>query len=654
MPSVLLSLRTDLKSLKYGHDRRGGGDSTQPYITTPIPLGSLSTATSDDGFIRGGIILADKSSLIDAQRINSFLNDKPKGRLFLERQVGLQLSNPKIETRKFAAGQGTIFSSILGIGSQALNRINDILPGPTRIYTSLNTIAQIQENAFGIHYERHGLFPIQDENTKYYNVVANNSINGFNRLLGLREKLIKPIVVRPDPVGSFNIVNAINNVLAIVGVFTNKPIKPLFTNVNLGPQELVIDEYGGGPGSSYGRGVTLIKRYDVTSNSFNITAFATEEDRKAGRVNYYNTLRISPAYKGVNNGDLNEQTPYNKGAVDKNVIAYKSNKPSLVVNGIGSPTSRTYDELKRQIDKNNSTSGSVFNFNPLKNTTLGAQSGFAALGDSYNGDIISYTTKNIEYKNGLTKNGRPVVINLNKNWRDANREQRVGSGRQDSINLTPIFEAPAGTIGDTPPINIPGANVQTINDLVKFRIQALNSENPTGNANWMIFRAYLTQFSDSTNAAWSDVKYVGRGESFYIYTGFSRKIQIGFKVAALSTEEMQPIYQKLNYLMGNLMPDYTEQGIMRGPLVKMTVGNWIDGQDGIINDLTYTIPNDSPWEIGLPVNGRNESLILPHIVEVSMTFTPIGSQTKKKNEISSKSQKISHIAQNINDLQYIK
>jgi hypothetical protein len=193
-----------------------------------------------------------------------------------------------------------------------------------------------------------------------------------------------------------------------------------------------------------------------------------------------------------------------------------------------------------------------------------------------------------------------------------------------------------------------------INDLVKFRIQALNSENPEVNSEYIVFRAYLTQFSDSTNAAWSDVKYVGRGESFYIYTGFSRKIQISFKVAALSAEEMEPIYQKLNYLMGNLMPDYKDNLIMRGPLVKMTVGNWIDGQDGIINDLTYTIPNDSPWEIGLPVNGRNESLILPHIVEVSMTFTPIGSQTKGINKISSKDKTTSHIAQNYNDLQYIK
>ena len=161
----------------------------------------------------------------------------------------------------------------------------------------------------------------------------------------------------------------------------------------------------------------------------------------------------------------------------------------------------------------------------------------------------------------------------------------------------------------------------------------------------MIFRAYLTQFSDNTDATWNSVKYAGRGEDFYIYGGFGRKIQIGFKVAALSEEEMKPMYAKLNYLMGNLMPDYTTTGLMRGPIIRMTVGNWIDGQAGILNSLSYTVPQDSPWEIAL----TSGNLILPHVVEVSMTFTPIGSQTRKVNKISEKSEYTSHIAQNIND-----
>ena len=33
----LINLQTDLKSLKFGKDRPGGGNSGQPFIQTPIP-----------------------------------------------------------------------------------------------------------------------------------------------------------------------------------------------------------------------------------------------------------------------------------------------------------------------------------------------------------------------------------------------------------------------------------------------------------------------------------------------------------------------------------------------------------------------------------------------------------------------------------------
>ena len=99
--------------------------------------------------------------------------------------------------------------------------------------------------------------------------------------------------------------------------------------------------------------------------------------------------------------------------------------------------------------------------------------------------------------------------------------------------------------------------------------------------------------------------------------------------------------------MSNTMPDYNDN-LMRGPLVKMTVGNWIDGQDGILNNVSYTVPNDSPWEISLTQPGKSELLILPHIVDVSLTFIPIGTQTQKTNNIPQRSEKQSNIAQNYN------
>jgi hypothetical protein len=162
----------------------------------------------------------------------------------------------------------------------------------------------------------------------------------------------------------------------------------------------------------------------------------------------------------------------------------------------------------------------------------------------------------------------------------------------------------------------------------------------------MVFRAYLTAMSDSVDATWSPIKYAGRGDQFYIYDGFSRKMSVSFKVAALSAKEMQPMYQKLNFLMSNLMPDY-ENNLMRGPLVRMTIGNYIDAQLCKLDSVSYTIPQDSPWEIAMDEpEGGEKYLILPHVIEVQLSFTPIGSESKAHNELQSKSQTISHIAQN--------
>lgn len=224
--------------------------------------------------------------------------------------------------------------------------------------------------------------------------------------------------------------------------------------------------------------------------------------------------------------------------------------------------------------------------------------------------------------------GDVVTITTTKKWKDINREVRIGSGRQDTINLTPIFNS---TSNNQNTININNKNF-TIEDLIKFRIEAIDTDNPLSDLGCkkMVFRAYLTSFSDGNSSDWSSTRYTGRGDNVWNYSGFNRTVSISWKVAALSEAEMIPMYQKLNFLMSNMAPDYKNQ-IMRGPFMRMTVGNWFYRQPSIINSLTYSVSNDSPWEIALsesdiniPINGKRIMYELPHIVEVNMSFTPIG------------------------------
>ena len=184
------------------------------------------------------------------------------------------------------------------------------------------------------------------------------------------------------------------------------------------------------------------------------------------------------------------------------------------------------------------------------------------------------------------------------------------------------------------------------NDLVKFRIEAINNDDP-GNSVFIHFRAFLDSFSDAFNATWNSTKYIGRGEEFYTYGGFTRGININWTVAAQSKDELIPMHQKLNYLASNLTPDYSDGGYMRGPMMRLTVGGYLYSQPGFITSLTYTVDDTSPWEIGInnisAASNTNtlsgETAVsdksvkeLPHIIRVVMAYTPIHEFVPRKQK----------------------
>jgi hypothetical protein len=126
---------------------------------------------------------------------------------------------------------------------------------------------------------------------------------------------------------------------------------------------------------------------------------------------------------------------------------------------------------------------------------------------------------------------------------------------------------------------------------------------------------------------------MGRAEKFYKYKGFDRKISMGFTVVAQSKDELNVMYDKLNFLASSLAPEYLDSltsGYMAGNIAYITLGDYLVDQPGIITSLTFDIPEDSPWEIsrdtvfvsGSAVDGTVRQL--PHIIKVTgFNFTPI-------------------------------
>ena len=169
----------------------------------------------------------------------------------------------------------------------------------------------------------------------------------------------------------------------------------------------------------------------------------------------------------------------------------------------------------------------------------------------------------------------------------------------------------------------------------------------------MHFRAFITNFSDNIGAEWNSQRYMGRGENFYTYQGFTREVGFTFKVAAQSVQEMEKLYQKLNYLASTLHPDYSTGGFMRVTIHQLTIGEYFYRMPGIIKTMNITVEDNYPWEIKMKqpelftqdrisaaigqipansdvANNDRGQMEVPQILNVQMSFNPIYNKLPQK------------------------
>tara|TARA_R110000765_G_scaffold123168_1_gene219997 strand:- start:453 stop:2843 length:2391 start_codon:yes stop_codon:yes gene_type:complete len=163
------------------------------------------------------------------------------------------------------------------------------------------------------------------------------------------------------------------------------------------------------------------------------------------------------------------------------------------------------------------------------------------------------------------------------------------------------------------------------NDFCKFSIGILKNDG-TGDSTYIHFRAFINSFDDKYSADWGSTQYVGRADKFHNYKGFDRSISMGWTVYAQSKAELAPMYKKLNLLASSLAPTYSPGGFMQGNLARLTVGGYLYNQLGIIKSISYTIPTESTWEIGISETGGYDHSVkeLPHMINVTgFDFVPI-------------------------------
>jgi len=121
------------------------------------------------------------------------------------------------------------------------------------------------------------------------------------------------------------------------------------------------------------------------------------------------------------------------------------------------------------------------------------------------------------------------------------------------------------------------------------------------NNRFIPFNATIKSIQENNTANWETVEYLGRPDKLYYYKNFSRDLNLSFKVVAHSVNELMPMWQRINYLVGLTRPaNYTSTtngGFMIPPMVQLTLGDFYKKHFVVITSANITIPDDASWEL---------------------------------------------------------
>jgi hypothetical protein len=622
------------RSYKFGEgtafDRPGNEFSQEPLIGRNIDIpgpndqpgagGFLNLIGSlTDGFVRGGIVTAIERSAQDVARLTKFYLTS-RGIGFLAKQTALQLTNPRIPV-----GSTTVFGLELD-----RNRTFNL---------GLNILAQAGVNFSGIHFDRSGatpIFPEEDKYERYYTnlsstEVATDSIGEINRRQGITGG--NRLLTLYDSAILGNGEGTPEDEKGKLGQFVQSVGNKIKELTGRGGEELFA--YNGGPDSLYGIGKTRILRATNTRTEALNTDFDFQiiEEGTPMRAGY-----IPATYRGA------------VSSIDIYYNRLFANNPQTISLGFPSSYTNAFGDTD---NVNNPFAPSIFArvngdiarmSNNLAN--IWNSQGFMTYDTIMKAGISDPDSNNIrDFRSRKRKQGVYRVPSFNYQKTTANgkkfiREQRVNLGNPgqlklkhgfaynvydertvDKINALDIIRVKDGAFTD-----------QRYRDLIRFRIEAVDADKPT-ESDVMVFRAFLDDYSDNFNATWNNFTYNGRGEELYTYQGFKRDVSFSFKIAAQSRHEMIPLYRKLNFLVSQTAPDYKGTR-MRGNFVKVTIGSLLDRTPGIINSVNLKWQKDYPFEIAIdsPENGRDtEMQVLPHVLDVSVSFTPVHNFLPKKS-----------------------
>jgi hypothetical protein len=157
-------------------------------------------------------------------------------------------------------------------------------------------------------------------------------------------------------------------------------------------------------------------------------------------------------------------------------------------------------------------------------------------------------------------------------------------------------------MGDAPKIED-----KSIEDLDFIRLKFSSPSRAKKKGMSALFRATITGLTETFSPTWDPNKFIGNPFSFYTYTGIEKTLGFSFKVYSSNQKEHIAVWERLNFLTSLVYPQGYVDGAIVPPFIKFSMGDLYKDKDCFIESLTYTIPDDTTWEIGIDQLQRNEA-----------------------------------------------
>lgn len=509
---------TNIRSFDYTDYNKENLPQIPLYRPIGVPIG------------RNAVEIQLNSLALDTMRISKWMFTTGEGVKWVSEQIGLQMSNPKVEK--------SIFSPL----------------SQNRVYIPAKTLLSVSTAGTGIRFQRSGILGME---YRYEDVININQL-GFNDLNNRLIKLGNELNIFNETIGD-----------------DEKTVKAsIFSNaIKFGLPGNVFSTMSGigGPQSFFGVGETLIKSaqkifgpfdrrdfiYQLTSRQYpygkiveNRLSSNLNDDEKIIQIfkeGYYpddeKNIEVFPrTWPDASNGFLK----ISEADLEKQILAIDGildGQNKKVTNYI----IKTYDQLNKITTSVNSFTKRDTSFKDVKGTYLGSTFG------SDDKKIKDYYAKYSKYVDPFDQSTDVKGITFK---------------RMDNNSIISL-------------------------------------------------KAYIESFSDTFSPKWNDVNYIGRPDTFRIYSGLTRSINFAFLLVDL--DGTGNIWEKINELAQFCSPNYVNERMV-SPVLKLTILDLID-EVGYIDNLAISVEQDYPWDLNPKLVGEETKVdIKPMIASIAVTY----------------------------------